>query len=127
MRLAVEVAKRSGVKRVLFVGGASSLLDEDGRMLIDTLDMPEEWMPTIREGVRLLEVLRGADDLDWTFVSPPLEIEAGPRRGIYRTDPDRLVVDERGRSAISFDDFAIAMVDALENGQAVRARFGVGY
>lgn len=122
----VEAIRRSGVRRALFTGGASSLLAEDGRMLVDVLEMPADWMPTIREGVRLLEVLRAAD-LDWTFISPPLAIEIGPRRGTYRTDPDHLVRDAEGRSAISFADFAIAMVDALENGTAIRGRFGVGY
>lgn len=124
----VEAVRQSGVRRALFAGGASSLLAEDGRVLIDVLDMPEDWMPTIREGVQLLETLRqSGGDLDWTFVSPPLEIEIGPRRGVYRTDPDHLVTDAEGRSAISFDDYAIAMVDALENGSAIRTRFGVGY
>ena len=123
----VAAIRASGVNRALFVGGASSLLADDGRMLIDVLDMPADWMPTIREGVRLLELLRSTTDLDWTFVSPPLDIGDGPRRGAYRTDPDRLVRDAEGRSAISFDDFAIAMVDALEAGTAIRARFGVGY
>lgn len=123
----VNAVKLSGVRRALFVGGASSLDSGDGRMLIDVLEMPDDWMPAIREGVRLLEILRGTDDLDWTFVSPPLEIGPGPRRGTYRTDPDRLVTDESGRSSISFDDYAIAMVDALENAACLRGRFGVGY
>lgn len=123
----VEAIRQSGVRRALFVGGASSLDAADGRMLIDVLEMPEDWMPTIREGVRLLEVLRGTGDLDWTFVSPPLEIGPGPRRGTYRTDPDRLVSDATGQSAISFDDYALAMVDALENGTCLRGRFAVGY
>lgn len=123
----VEGIRRSGVRRALFVGGASSLLDENGRMLIDVLEMPCDWMPTIREGVHLLEVLRATRDLDWTFVSPPLEIEVGPRRGTYRSHTDQLVKDDEGRSAISFADYAIAMVDALENGSAIRSRFTVGY
>ncbi len=123
----VEAIRQSGVRRALFVGGASSLLSEDGRMLVDVLDMPCDWMPTIREGVHLLQVLRTTDDLDWTFISPPLEIDVGPRRGAYRTDPDHLVKDADGRSTISFADYAIAMADALENGMAIRARFGVGY
>ncbi|KHK92921.1 NAD(P)-dependent oxidoreductase [Novosphingobium malaysiense] len=123
----VEAVVQSGVRRALFMGGASSLLDEEGRMLVDVLDMPCDWMPTIREGVHLLHVLRTTNDLDWTFISPPLEIEAGPRRGTYCTDPDHLVTDAEGRSAISFADYAIAMVDALENGSAIRGRFAVGY
>lgn len=123
----VEAIRHSGVRRALFVGGASSLQADDGQMLIDVLEMPCDWMPTIEEGVRLLQVLRETDDLDWTFVSPPLEIETGTRRGTYRTDPDHLVKDSGGRSAISFADYAIAMVDALENGTAIQGRFGVGY
>ena len=42
---------RSGVRRALFVGGASSLDAGDGRILADVLEMPEDWMPTIREAV----------------------------------------------------------------------------
>mgnify|MGYP001157916973 CR=1 FL=1 len=117
----------SGVNRALFVGGASSLLADDGRQLVDVLDMPCDWMDTIREGVHLLDVLRQGAGFDWTFISPPLEIEVGPRVGTYRTDPNHLVVNREGRSTISFADYAIAMVDALENGSAIRDRFGVGY
>jgi len=37
------------------------------------------------------------------------------------------VADANGESKISYDDFAIAMVDELEQGNSIKARFTIGY
>ena len=71
--------------------------------------------------------MRQEKDIDWTFFSPAALIEEGPRTGAYRTGGDQLVVDDKGDSKISFADYAIAMVDELEQPKHSRARFTAAY
>lgn len=123
----VEGLRQSGVKRAVIVGGAGSLDAGGGKLVAEVIDVPEEWRPIIAEGLVLLDTLRRTDDLDWTFVSPPAMIGPGERTGHYRTDDNHLVVAEDGKSSISYPDYAIAIVDALEKGTAIRNRFAVGY
>jgi putative NADH-flavin reductase len=85
-------------------------------------DVPAE---TLLSAVRT--ALRGVSDVDWTFFSPAALIEAGPRLGRYRTGGDQLVTDDKGESRISFADYALAMVDELEQPKHSRARFTAAY
>jgi len=73
-----------------------------------------------------LEIVRQAP-FDWTYVSPSAEIDEGVRTGRFRTGKDQLLVDQRGRSSIYMEDFAVAILDEIENPQFSRARFTVGY
>lgn len=123
----LEAVRLSGVKRYLMVGGAASLRTETGEKVVDALDLPEEWMPPIREGMRTYELIQKEDSLDWTFFSPAVMIEAGERTGKFRLGKDHVVKNEQGESRISFADYAIAMVDELEQGNSIKARFTIGY
>ncbi len=72
-------------------------------------------------------MLRGERELDWTFLSPSALFVAGQRTGKFRLDTDRLLVGVNGESKISFEDFAVALVDELERPRHSRQRFTVGY
>jgi putative NADH-flavin reductase len=78
-------------------------------------------------GSEFLTVLRQEDVLDWTFLSPSAEFAPGERTGAFRLGGDQLLVDDNGKSWISMEDFAIAMVDELERPTHGRRRFTVGY
>jgi len=120
--------RTAGVKRVLYVGGASSLEVAPGKALADQPDFPEIYKAEAREGREALRVWRGeAKGLDWTYLSPAAEIASGERTGRYRTTDDQLLVDDKGRSFITFEDYAVAVVDELERPRHVGARFGVAY
>ncbi len=119
--------RAAGVPRLLVTGGAASLRTADGGRLIDSPDFPAAWRDMAMGGVRFLEVLRGVEDIDWTFFSPAALIEEGPRTGRFRLGDDELVVDGEGQSRISFADYAIAMVDELEQHRHPRARFTAAY
>ena len=73
-----------------------------------------------------LDTLRGAADLDWTFLSPSALFVPGERTGTFRLGENQLLVNEQG-SSISFEDYAIALVDELERPAHSRARFTVDY
>jgi putative NADH-flavin reductase len=119
--------RKSGVKRLLVVGGAGSLMARPGVRLLDTPEFPEAAKPEAVPGTAMLDVLRGVSDLDWTFLSPSAVIAPGERTGKFRLGKDDLLVGADGKSRISIPDFAIAMVDELEQHKHSRQRFTVGY
>jgi putative NADH-flavin reductase len=118
--------KQAGVKRFIEVGGAGSLFVAPNVRLIDAPNFPEEYRAIAVAHADALEVLR-TSDLDWTYFSPAALIQPGERTGKFRTGEDTLVVDEKGNSHISAEDYAIALVDELENPKYIRRRFTIGY
>lgn len=123
----LSALKTAGVPRLLVTGGAASLQVAPGVRLIDTPEFPEEWKVFAQGGIAFLDDLRTETDIDWTFFSPAAVIEQTPRLGTFRTGTDQLIVDDKGESRIGFSDYAIAMVDELENPQHSRARFTAAY
>jgi len=127
-RALIEGLRKAGVKRVLYVGGASSLEVAPGKALADMPDFPEIYREEAREGREALDIWRNeAKGLDWTYLSPAAEIAPGKRTGKYRTTDDKLLVDEKGKSFITFEDYAVAVLDELEHPQRIAKRFGVAY
>ena len=127
-RALIKGLRVADVKRVLYVGGASSLEVAPGKALADTPDFPEIYKAEAREGREALAVWRDeAKGLEWTYLSPAAEIAPGERTGKYRTTGDQLLVDAKGRSFITFEDYAVAVLDELERPQHVGQRFGVAY
>lgn len=123
----LSALRQAGVGRLLVTGGAASLEAAPGLRLIDTPDFPEAWKVFAQGGIAFLEALRGETAIDWTFFSPAAFIFEGPRTGQFRLGGDQLVVDAAGDSKISFADYAIAMVDELEQHRHGRARFTAAY
>ena len=127
-RAMIAGLRRAGTKRVLFVGGAGSLEIAPGRQIVDQPGFPQEYKAEALEGRAALEVWRTeAGGLDWTFLSPAAEIAPGERTGRYRTTGDQLLSDAAGRSFITFEDYAVAVLDELERPRHVGRRFGVAY
>jgi len=125
-RRMVEAVARSGVPRFLMVGGAGSLEVAPGVSLIDSGKLPAEWLPIALAHAGALEVLR-ASSIDWTSLCPAAYFDPGVRTGRFRLGTDNLIADENGESRISMEDYAIAMVDELENPRHRKQRFSVGY
>lgn len=119
--------KRAGVKRLLVVGGAGSLEVAPGVALVDTPQFPAEYKPEALAGRTFLETLRNEATLDWTFLSPSALFTPGERTGKFRLGKDQLLTSAGGKSWISMEDFAIAMLDEIEQPAHSRQRFTVGY
>jgi uncharacterized protein len=71
--------------------------------------------------------LRAEPALNWTFLSPPANLVPGERTGRYRTGGERLLTDGSGESRISLEDYAVAMIDEVEQPRHIRQRFTVAY
>jgi uncharacterized protein len=125
-RSLIEAVNRASVRRLLVVGGAGSLEVAPNMQLVDTPNFPDAYKPEALAGRDFLNVLRGERELDWTFLSPSALFVPGTRTGKFRLGTDRLLVGANGESKISFEDYAIALVDELETPRHSRQRFTVG-
>lgn len=114
--------------RAIIVGGAGSLYVDDAHTtkLIDTEEFPDVVKPTAIGQGQNLEELQNAEGITWTFLSPSAEFDyEGARTGKYKSGKDQLLVNSNGKSYISYADFAIAIVDEIENPQHINERFTV--
>ncbi len=125
-RKLLDAVKRSGVSRYLVVGGAGSLEVAPGVLLVNTPEFPEAYREEALAGAAFLDLLRQEPELDWIFLSPSAMFVPGERTGKFRIGKDQLLANDRG-SNISFEDYAIAMVDEIERPMHSRERFTVGY
>ena len=126
-RALIAGAKKAGVKRLVVVGGAGSL-EAGGQRIVDRADFPDAYKAEALAQSDALKIYRNeAADLDWTYLSPAAEIHSGERTGKYRTTDDELLTDSSGKSTITFEDYAAALIDELERPQHLRKRFGVAY
>lgn len=126
--LILEAAKRSGAKRLLCVGGAGTLFCAPGLRVVDSGAIPDAIMGGVKSlGEFYLNTLMNENDIDWIFFSPAGTLEPGKRTGKFRLGKDDLIIDENGISHISVEDYAVAMVDELENPKRHCERFTIGY
>ncbi len=123
----LEAVRKSSAKRLFVVGGAASLEVSPGMALIDTPGFPDFVKVEATPGRVFLEDLRKVTDIDWTFLSPAIEFAPGERTGKFRLGGDALMKDADGKSRISMEDYAIAVVDELETPKHIKKRFSIAY
>lgn len=124
-----EGVKKSDVRRLFVIGGAGSLFI-DGKQLVDSPDFPSEYKAGATAARDYLNELKKETELDWVFLSPAIEMHPGTsgiRKGAYRTGTENPVFDKNGRSIISVEDLAVAIVEQIEKPKYSRQRFTVAY
>jgi uncharacterized protein len=129
---ALLAAAAAGGARLAFVGGASSLLvAPGGPRLLDTPEFPDAFKFEAGTHAGVLEQLRAADSAaDWFYLSPAGGFGSyapGERTGTFRTGGDLLLTDADGKSEISGEDYAIALVDEIHKPAHHQERFTVAY
>lgn len=118
----------AAVKRVIVVGGAGTLEVKPGVALMDTPKFPASSKAAAQAQKDALGVYQEEGKaLNWTVFSPAAEIGPGERTGTFRLGGDELVVDAKGESKISYEDYAVALLDELEKPKHVRKRFTAAY
>jgi len=124
----IEAARASEVPRYFVCGGSGTLLAPGTTTrLMDTPAFPANYLPAARPAAAFFDRLRQEPDLSWTYISPPPGFAPGERTGVFRVGGDELLVGPDGSAAISYEDYAIAVVDELERPQHSGTRFTVGY
>jgi putative NADH-flavin reductase len=116
-----------GAKRLLIVGGAASLYVAPGLQLIDTEGFPDFIKVEAEPARQALARIQQETELDWTFLSPSVFFGPGERTGNFRLGTDELLTAEDGKSHISYEDYAVALLDEIEQPKHSRRRFTVGY
>ena len=123
----IKGVKKTGVKRVLWVGGAGGLEIKPGVQSVDTPEFPKDWKQGSLATREALNLLRKESSLDWSYLSPSADLSPGQRTGKFRLGKDQLLTDANGKSRISTQDYAMAMIDEVEKPTHIRQRFTVGY
>jgi len=123
----IRALKVAGVKRILAVGGAGTLEASPGVRVMDTPELPKEWQSGAISTAEIKYLLEKEMDLEWTLLCPSLYLRPGVRTGRFRLGTHALLRDESGASRISIEDYAVAMIDELENPRHTGRRFTVGY
>jgi len=127
VRSVIAAAKQSGVKRVLWVGGAGSLFVAPGVQLVDTPQFPAEYRDEAKTAREALNIFGDESQLEWSFVSPAPLLVPGARTGNFRLGGDQVLMDGDKPGSISVDDLAVAIVDELEKRAHIRRRFTLAY
>jgi uncharacterized protein len=125
-RKLIEAVRTSGAMRYIVVGGAGCLEVAPGVKLMEAPGFPPEYKAEAAAGGAFLDLLRAQKTLDWTFICPSALFIPGERTGTFRIGKDQLLANDQG-SSISFEDYAMALVDELEIPAHSRERFTVGY
>lgn len=118
-------AKAAGVARLLVIGGAGSLEVAPGVQLVDTPNFPAAYKEGALGARDALQLLREDQELQWTFLSPPVGLAPGERTGKYRVGSDQVLMDGDTPAGISVADLAVAVLDEIERPQFLRRRFTV--
>ena len=114
--------------RLLVVGGAGSLyVDLENKVrLMDTEDFPEIFKSVATAMGEAFDELKETKEVNWTYLSPAANFVAeGIRTGKYKLGKEELLVNSKGESEISYADYAIALIDEIENANFIKARFTV--
>ena len=123
----IEALKGTNTRGIIVGGAASLYVDENKTVrLIDTPEFPDIVKPTAKGQGRNLQELQTTTNITWTFISPSAVFDAdGKRTGSYKSGKDHLLVNSKGESYISYADYAIAVLDEIENPQHINERFTV--
>ncbi|MFB0830856.1 NAD(P)-dependent oxidoreductase [Brevibacillus laterosporus] len=123
----IEALKNAPQTKLFVVGGAGSLFVDEAKTvrLFETPEFPKEYLATATNQGKNLEILKQSNLPQWTFLSPSAMFGPGERTGRYQKGEDNLLVNAKGESSISMEDYAIAVLDELENPQFVNKRFTV--
>jgi len=123
----IQAARDVQTPRLLVVGGAGSLEVAPGVQVLDTPDFPEAYRASAEGARTALQLLRQETTLNWTMLSPSAMIAPGQRTGHFRLGKDNLLIAADGKSHISVEDYAVAMINELEVPANQYQRFTVGY
>lgn len=127
-KILIDAMKGAPQTKLIVVGGAGSLFVDEAKTtrVLETPEFPKEYFATAYNQSKNLEDLQKATGIQWTFISPSAFFDPqGNRTGGYKLGKDNLLVNSKGESYVSYADFALAVLDEIENPQHINQRFTV--
>jgi len=124
----ISILKDAPQTRLIVIGGAGSLFTDETHSLrvVDSPGFPDAYKPTATNQGKNLQDLQASSGIQWTFLSPASFFNPeGVRTGKYQTGKDHIILNSEGKSYISYADYAIALVDEIENAKHKNERFTV--
>src|ERR1700723_2417023 len=122
----IAAVKKAGAPRLIVVGGAGLLEVAPGVTLIASGYLPAAYLPIAKAHEKAFNVLK-ASDINWTYFSPAAYFVPGERTGKFRLGTTNLIANDKGDSRISFEDYAVALVDEIETPAHERGQLSIGY
>jgi Putative NADH-flavin reductase len=125
-RALVQALKDAPNTKLIVVGGAGSLYvdEQNTTKLMDTPDFPAFVYPIAVNAGKQLDELKSENSITWTYISPAAFFDPnGKRTGTYKKGLDHVITNSQGQSYVSYADFALAVLDEIENPQHVNQRF----
>ena len=113
--------------RLFFILGAASLLDENGKLFLDTLKTAPNaasWISIPTEAYKTLNFLNSIENVNWVGVSPSASFIAGEAT-VPLLGKDHLLTSQNGESVVTSGTMAVAILDEIEKPQFIRTRFTV--
>ena len=93
--------------------------------VMDTPDFPDTFKPLCTNMCAAFNELKTRNDVNWTYISPSANFDAEGAHRQVQGRRRRTACQFRWTSEISYADYAIAMVDEIENGEHIKERFTV--
>ncbi|WP_316778576.1 NAD(P)-dependent oxidoreductase [Pedobacter antarcticus] len=112
--------------RLIWIGSAGHFYTNNSRTqkVFETVDSKWNKPSQILEEIHLS--LSQLNDVNWTYIAPARDyILNGKRTGFYQSGTDTILYDKNGEPQISYADFAVALVDEIENPQYIQETFTV--
>jgi putative NADH-flavin reductase len=94
---------------------------------MDLPEFPNEFKREAAAQAEALSLYRHEPSIDWTVISPARDVVEGERTGKYRIGGDTLLVDPAGKSEVSPEDLAAAVLDEVQDRGHPRQRISVAY
>lgn len=143
VQCAIDACKMAEVPRMIYICGGVSSWVRPGVYMLDDQKTPGHRQThkandaIIGSHEVALEYLRTVKDFDWCCQTAPLWMEEnmGGRTGKYRMgteypvliDPDNKEISLQQNCHISMEDFAVCMIDEVEQKRHHQCRYTVGY
>ena len=127
-RALIEAFKGAPGTRLIVVGGAGSLFVDEAKTtrLIETPEFPDAFKAIADGQSQNLADLEAADGVKWTFLSPAAFFDAkGMRTGRYQIGEDSILFNSKNKSYVSYPDYAVALLDEVEQPRHVNKRFTI--
>lgn len=123
----IAMFRENTATKLVFIIGASTLLDDDDNPMIDAVLKKYAGQPWIDAPVQQsheFEYLKWVNNVDWIAVTPQDELNDGPKTN-FKIGGDHPMVNKDGKPATSTGNLAAAIIQEMIDPKHIKQRFSV--